>query len=222
MQKRFSCTAEAPFSHTIDLASHGSSAVEHRRLGKTRRKTMESRRSRPTMTQPTIPPGRVAAIVRLGIWGLILLTGWENRAADSALRAATILSESTELWQHDAALHDVIFRGPHGWAVGEHGTIRHTSDGKTWEFQRSGTQASLRSVYFLDERTGWAAGGEVLPGSQGSVGVVLKTDDGGRTWTPIARGNLPLVLKIGFFDAGHGWAVTAPGPTAPVGLFLTA
>ncbi|GAB6167195.1 hypothetical protein JCM19992_31950 [Thermostilla marina] len=178
---------------------------------------MELRRTGPSSSVPA----PVMTIMRSSAWTAVFLAAAATCPVDSLLQAATIPPNNGELWQHDAALHDVVFRGSRGWAVGEHGTIRHTSDGKNWEFQESGVQASLRSVYFLDERTGWAAGGEVLPGSHVSTGIVLKTDDGGRTWTPVARGSTPLILKIGFFDAGRGWAVTAPGPIAPVGLFLT-
>jgi photosystem II stability/assembly factor-like uncharacterized protein len=43
----------------------------------------------------------------------------------------------------------------------------------TWEIQKSGTDASLRGVSVVDDRTAWASG---------SKGTVLRTVDGGKTW----------------------------------------
>jgi photosystem II stability/assembly factor-like uncharacterized protein len=69
------------------------------------------------------------------------------------------------------------------WAVGDRGLILATSDaGKTWSVQSPRFDATLHSVCFEDEKTGWALGGAIEPGSHRSTGVVLKTIDGGRNW----------------------------------------
>ena len=58
-----------------------------------------------------------------------------------------------------------------GWAVGEAGTIRKTTDGgNTWNAQIIGTAKSLESVYFTDATTGWVVG---------VAGTIFKTTDGG-------------------------------------------
>ena len=58
--------------------------------------------------------------------------------------------------------------------VGQFGEILHTLDGgKTWKFQRSGTQANLNKVYFADANHGLIVGDE---------GVILTTINGGMTW----------------------------------------
>ena len=45
--------------------------------------------------------------------------------------------------------------------VGQFGEIIHTLDGgKTWKFQRSGTQANLNKVYFADANHGLIVGDE--------------------------------------------------------------
>src|SRR5215204_3558104 len=59
------------------------------------------------------------------------------------------------------------------WAVGEVGTILHTTDGGvSWTRQASGTETRLAAVRFKDALRGWAVGG----------GLALLTSDGGTTW----------------------------------------
>ncbi len=64
-----------------------------------------------------------------------------------------------------------------GWAVGERGTILHTTDGgQTWEVQNSGVSTVLFDVEFSDSLHGVAVG---------DSNVVLITTDGGATWRRI-------------------------------------
>ena len=45
-----------------------------------------------------------------------------------------------------------------GWAVGENGIVLHTKDGgQRWSKQESGTEETLRSVRFADEKVGWGS-----------------------------------------------------------------
>jgi photosystem II stability/assembly factor-like uncharacterized protein len=76
------------------------------------------------------------------------------------------------------ALNDVFFMGPlTGWAVGENGSILHTSDGGgTWSLQASGTKNVLLGVAFTSALTGWAVG---------FGGTILHTTDGGASWVPV-------------------------------------
>ena len=67
-----------------------------------------------------------------------------------------------------------------GWAVGQSGVIRHTTDGGvTWTHQNSGTTRELMSVDFTDANTGWAVGGG---------GTILKYQDTGGTTTSTQPG----------------------------------
>ncbi|MFL6228395.1 MAG: WD40/YVTN/BNR-like repeat-containing protein [Pyrinomonadaceae bacterium] len=67
-----------------------------------------------------------------------------------------------------------------------------------WSPQSSGTMAWLRSVYFVDESHGWAAG---------SKGTVISTEDGGRTWRALARPTEDALRDVYFADADNGWLV---------------
>jgi len=59
--------------------------------------------------------------------------------------------------------------------VGNSGTIVHTTNGgQTWSPQTSGIQDTLRGVSFVDNSHGWVAV---------RTGKVLRTADGGATWT---------------------------------------
>jgi len=56
----------------------------------------------------------------------------------------------------------------------------------------------LLSVTFPTEKEGWACG---------RWGTVLRTGDGGRTWTPQASGTDNTLCSIYFVDSRNGWAV---------------
>lgn len=69
-------------------------------------------------------------------------------------------------------LSDVRFAGQVGHAVGEGGTDLVSRDGgATWALLPTGAQTWLRTTFFVDEQTGWAAGGN---------GSILATATGGR------------------------------------------
>lgn len=69
----------------------------------------------------------------------------------------------------------VAARGTCCWVAGNPGTrIFHTPDaGRTWQDFATGSTVPLRSITFVDDQHGWAAG---------ELGTILATDDGGRTW----------------------------------------
>jgi len=87
-------------------------------------------------------------------------------------------------------------------AVGERGTILLSDDDGATFRQADGVPVSstLTGVSFVDDREGWAVG---------HAGVVLHSQDGGRSWS-LQRSDLghdqPL-LAVHFFDARRGVAV---------------
>lgn len=84
-----------------------------------------------------------------------------------------------------------------GWAVGNSGTIIHTTNGGlTWSAQVSGTTSNLKSVFFVSTTDGWVVGLD---------GVILHTTNGGSSWT-ISYGPPYAVLKSVFFiNPNKGW-----------------
>ncbi len=123
----------------------------------------------------------------------------------------------------DATLHDIFFLDANrGWAVGEHGVIWNTIDGgRAWQLQRSGTVCGLRSVWFADEKTGWIAGGQSLPYSQASSGLVLGTSNGGETWQPLSWQQFPRLHRVQFVTARAGWAWGESSELFPSGLIAS-
>lgn len=83
------------------------------------------------------------------------------------------------------------------------------SDGEGWVTQWSATDYDLNDVSFADAQTGWAVGG--MSGS-GDVGIILKTEDGGATWTiQDAWGGFGSLLAVYAVSTERCCAVGADG-----------
>ena len=115
----------------------------------------------------------------------------------------------------------------HGWAVGDGGTIlamTATKNGGTqwipqdWDMRWQGIapdRVVLTGVHFSDDLHGWAVGLEWVTyyvGNSYEYMVVIKTDDGGKTWTQTQQtmglSNVALqTASIDSIDAVHAWVV---------------
>lgn len=120
----------------------------------------------------------------------------------------------------DAGLHAVQFvDASEGWACGDDGAVWHSIDGGThWERQKTGTRAALRGLHFVNPYTGWAVGHTETPA--GSVGVMLKTTDGGLTWAQVGTNVMPGLHAIRFFEK-NGFACGDGSAAFPTGMFTT-
>ena len=125
-----------------------------------------------------------------------------------------------ETWENLSLGRDVTLNGvsfandTEGWVVGEFGTILHTSDGgKTWQEQKNvlnlpkytrpdlSEEDALKqrvpplyledlflvAVDFRNPREGYVAG---------ESGILLKTEDGGETWTNVSSGSFNTLLSV--------------------------
>ena len=98
----------------------------------------------------------------------------------------------------------------YGWAVGNSGTIIHTSDGgDSWSIQDSKTKNEIVDVFFLNRNLGWASEWNSSSFSFGTI--LLKTTDGGNTWisAPYREDNI-FMNSILFLDSLIGWMVGDP------------
>ncbi|RLD35560.1 MAG: hypothetical protein DRI83_06700 [Bacteroidetes bacterium] len=131
------------------------------------------------------------------------------------LAISPLLSFSQGTWEvHDVPtsqhLRSVFFTDSmYGWAVGDTGTIIHTSDGgENWLVQDAGTDNNIVNVFFLNRQVGWASSWN-FNGFYGTL--ILKTTDGGDTWTgtPYQEENI-FMNDILFFDSLTGWMAGSP------------
>ncbi|MDX1582218.1 MAG: YCF48-related protein [Thermoanaerobaculia bacterium] len=136
-------------------------------------------------------------------------TGWvfggEGLILHTTDGGETWSDQSTGPWDFNDAW---FFDENTGIAVGFTGAaVRTTNGGDTWTEVDPDVGVSvnnLSALFFVDDQTGWAAGGEDINGE----GILLKTDDGGQTWE-LARQD-PDVFDfrdIHFVDEDQGWTV---------------
>ena len=92
------------------------------------------------------------------------------------------------------------------WAVGHRGKFIHSKNyGKDWETLATNTNKGLFSVWFVTPEKGWITG---------ENGLILYTEDGGKTLTPQGKGVTDKhLLKSFFLNETKGWAV---GPSGTV------
>jgi photosystem II stability/assembly factor-like uncharacterized protein len=90
-----------------------------------------------------------------------------------------------------------------GWLVGASGLILRTDDGgSSWVVQKSGTEAELVDVFFVDATYGWIVGAD---------GTVLGTADGGSSWRRMAKATDRHLTGVHFVSRSEGWACGTGG-----------
>lgn len=111
-------------------------------------------------------------------------------------------------------IKDIFFLDSnHGYAVGALGIILKTSNGgNTWTFLDGGVSAvNLYSVYFTDSLTGYIAG--TNPG----YCKMIKTTDGGLTWTDVTLSGVDKLFCVYFTSADTGYALGYKNSGSPAG-----
>lgn len=116
-------------------------------------------------------------------------------------------SASTQILQNSGitnTLRSVCFINENiGWSVGDSGVIiKTTNSGTDWELKHSDSSYQLNSVFFLDNKIGWAGGYEVTNQS-----ILLKTINGGETWQRIDYNETYGIDHIRFFNDSIGWLI---------------
>lgn len=79
----------------------------------------------------------------------------------------------------------------------------------------------FESVHFVDPLHGWVAGGYEVPYVNRSCAVILRTNDGGITWTNVEGLVIPRISRIRFSDPHHGWAIGESSNLFQSGVFFT-
>ena len=119
-----------------------------------------------------------------------------------ASRAISSLKEPPRLGAPEKApVIAVAMAGRRIVAVGDYGIVILSDDGKVYRQAKAvPTRAVLTSVFFLDDKRGWAAGHD---------GTILATMDAGETWQQLREepGKERVLMSVWFEDAQHGIAV---------------
>jgi photosystem II stability/assembly factor-like uncharacterized protein len=146
----------------------------------------------------------------------VSLTGSVQHTADGgATWTPQTAASGTLLYAVDSVGQDVWVAGGDpsagpvlgGERVSGDGVLLHSPDGgATWETQWGGGAADLRlnDVDMLDGQTGWAVG----DATAAQHALVLRTTDGGDTWTLQDPGDIAFDLAaVHVLDAQTAWAV---------------
>lgn len=98
-----------------------------------------------------------------------------------------------------------------GFIVGDLGAIYRTDDsGASWQKKTSGTNLPIVSVMFLNAQTGFATGYALSNCNEGDCNkgsVLLKTTDGGETWSRTFFAEYAAIFNVHFFDAQTALAI---------------
>jgi photosystem II stability/assembly factor-like uncharacterized protein len=159
-----------------------------------------------------------AVVHRLGLLVLLVFAVGLSTAGAAGAGGGIPTGDGSWTWLNPTPqgndLNGVWFvSGVEGWAVGDLGTIIHTTDGgATWTRQHAPTGYDLADVQFVDAQHGWVAGYDPTDFPQGDkyTKVLLKTTDGGATWTKVSLpvGATPYhALALSFVSASEGWVV---------------
>ena len=172
--------------------------------------------------------GQIADVNMSGVVAVDPFTAWVVGGPDDNYATIYHTTDGGSTWERKGSAADVpdvkltkvtAYGDNKVWAVGTNnaGTsaILHTSDGgATWTNQLPAEYngLTLQGVYTPDGTTVWV-GGDSTPDTNGdSYALLLKSTDGGQSWTRQSGGDLvgvaeAHILGISAVDANTAWAV---------------
>jgi photosystem II stability/assembly factor-like uncharacterized protein len=126
---------------------------------------------------------------------------------DGGLNWKPLTIEAPQMDLRDAFFLDSL----KGWVVAKtNGGIYVTTDGgKQWEIQlRADHDRYLRSIQFVNDSEGWAAGLRTAGDFGDRIAILLHTTDGGRNWSEVQTGLKERFFeRVVFYDQAHGWLI---------------
>ena len=149
---------------------------------------------------PRQSSARSCVLLSLLLCGLYLAKGEQLKPSNSVDGLAVMAPLA-----NFSVLNDIHGRSASAIAVGERGHILLTSNnGKKWKQQPSPTRRTLNAVYWVNSRLVWAAGHQ---------SVLLRSQDGGESWTKIKVLDDPetAFLDVLFVDPKKGFIVGSYG-----------
>ncbi|MGA3354707.1 MAG: YCF48-related protein, partial [Acidimicrobiales bacterium] len=143
---------------------------------------------RPASSSGACPTGVFAPGELFGVQFLSVTTGWTVGSNEVLTTDDGGLRWTVQYRARCADLTEVDFVDPeHGWAVGLTDLLVTTDGGRHWQ-QLHEPAWPVRFVHFVSSRVGYAVAGGGISGDWSPMtpwtgGVVLKTLDGGQSWT---------------------------------------
>jgi len=148
-------------------------------------------------SKDTLPDSAISSLVALdenSVWAVAAHTvlstndgqNWRQHTVPTTVELATIYPVSNEIL----------------WVVGFEGTVLRSTDGaNSWEVSQVPVQdVQLQGVYGVNDQMAWVGGGTT------TIGIVWKTDDGGKPWTEQYKGGPKLFETIRGVDSETLWA----------------
>lgn len=90
-----------------------------------------------------------------------------------------------------------------GWLVTDAGTVLATADGgAAWTVVEK-VKLDVKAIAAMDYRTAWIVGNSIGAAGEPGASAVLRTTDGGKTWTRTPFGDA-LLADVAFSDRRHG------------------
>ena len=139
-------------------------------------------------------------------------TGWILNNSNYGLSTVLKTIDGGITWQkklitnNNRGLNDLFFvDNKNGWAVGTFDVYKTTDGGENWFSVSLGRTFFAESIYFSDSKNGW------ILGSDNSKRQILKTTNGGDSWsviqTPIIPNRQNNAYKIYFKNVNEGWVI---------------
>ena len=116
--------------------------------------------------------------------------------------------ETAGLENVGSGIFDLHFVSQNTGFIAKNGVMKSTDAGKTWKlkFDAAADQdyyaLNYNQLQFLDGDNGFCAGGKTYDGN--SVGNLVKTTDGGETWTSLKM-QMSQITDFHFLDANNGF-----------------
>ena len=116
--------------------------------------------------------------------------------------------ETAGLENVGTGIFDLQFVNPNTGFIAKNGVMKSTDAGKTWALKFNSADdedyyaLNYNHLQFIDGNIGFSAGGRSYDGS--SVGNMVKTTDGGETWTSLKM-NMSQITDFHFLGANIGF-----------------
>lgn len=130
------------------------------------------------------------------------MNGWIVGDSGKVLKSVNAGSDWIDLTNNiNEKLHSVFFENNMlGWVVGKNVIYKTADGGISWQ-EKKRDNSWYYDLYFADQNNGWVVG------DSAAYGIILRTTDGGNSWTKIYKTYFGYLSSIKFASQTVGYAV---------------